>query len=368
MKTSDLPANVRPVRDRHGKLRWRFRRSGWPSAYLEGEPGSPEFHASYARILQGGPKEVAGAAGVAKVNPRSLDDLFIRLKKSSRWRSKQARSQLVHGRIIQRLLDRRDGKGRRYGERPVERVTVGWLENIFGQMWETPAAANVLRRNLSVLLDLACRMEWIGQNPVRLTEKYQEGEGWHDWTDAEIDQYRAAHPLGTMARLTMELALNTAARRCNVNKIERDHIRDGLIYVAHAKDNHETAVEMLPGTKAALDALPAAPIRFIVTTQFGKPFSDAGLGNRMRKWCDAAGLPHCSLHGLRKAMSRILAEHGATDAEGQSVTGHKKDRTFAYYRDKANRKTLARHAMAKLNPDLSNLAFPALVQPEKDGD
>ena len=30
-------------------------------------------------------------------------------------------------------------------------------------------------------------------------------------------------------------------------------------------------------------------------------------GNKMREWCNQAGLPHCSAHGLRKAMSRRLA-------------------------------------------------------------
>lgn len=70
-------------------------------------------------------------------------------------------------------------------------------------------------------------------------------------------------------------------------------------------------------------------MRFPILTKFGKPFGEAGLGNRMRKWCDCAELPHCSLHGLRKAMSRQLAGSGATGAEGMAVTGHRKAETFA---------------------------------------
>lgn len=356
---SDLPPNVRAVRDRHGKTRYRFRRKGWNSAYLPGEPGSADFHKAYAVIMEDGPKEAVSVASPRKINPRTLDDLLARFRKSVRWQKKSGRTQLVQGRILDRFMDRVDKKGRRYGDRPAADVTVGWLENILAQMWQTPAAANVLRKVLSGLMDHACRMGWRSDNPVRLTDSFEEGEGFHDWTDEEIAQYRAHHSLGTMARLTMELALNTAARRCNVNKIEREHVKAGRIIVAHAKGNNETSVRMLPTTKAALDALPAAPIRFLVTTQFGKPFTDAGLGNRMRKWCDDAGLPQCSLHGLRKAMSRILAEHGATDAEGQSVTGHKKDTTFAYYRAKANRSALADRA-------LSNLLSESDVQPDKN--
>lgn len=361
MTTSNLPANVRPVRDRHGKVRYRFRRKGWPSAYLPGQPGEAKFHAAYAEIVANGPAERQSVRSPRKVNPRTLDDLHQRMKKSPRWRKKKESTRRVQSGIMERFLDRVAKSGKRYGERPVAQVTVGWLEAILGGMWETPAAANVLRRVLSTHLDQAIRMGWIETNPVRLTDRYEEGEGFHTWTDAEIEQYRTKHALGTMARLTLELALNTAARRCNVNKIERDHLVGGRIRVDHVKKNHETSVPMLPMTKAAIDALPAAPIRFLITTAFGKPFTDAGMGNKMRDWCDAAGLPHCSLHGLRKAISRQMAESGATDAEGQAVTGHKKGETFAHYRAKANRALLADRA-------LSNLGSVVVVQPTGNDD
>ena len=347
---SDLPANVRPVLDRHGKTRYRFRRKGYKSAYLPGEPSSPEFHRAYADIIERGKAAQESAVSPRKVTPRSIDDLITRYKKSIRWRKKSPGNQHRVARILERFADRTDKRGRRYGERPVADVSVAWLENVFGTMAETPGAANQLRKVLVGLMDAAIRMEWRTDNPVRLTDKFADGEGFHDWTDAEIEQYRAKHPLGTMARLTLELALNTAARRCNINKIERDHITGGRIYVAHAKGNNEASVPMLATTKAALDALPAAPIRHLITTAFGKPFSDAGLGNKMRQWCDEAGLPHCTLHGLRKAMSRQLAESGATDAEGKAVTGHTKDSTFAYYRAKANRTALADRAVSNLGP------------------
>ena len=353
---SDLPANVTSAPDRHGKMRYRFRRKGWKSAYLKGEPGSAEFHASLAQILAGGAVDRQPVESQRKVKTRSLDDLLARHRKTVKWRKKGDRTRLVQGRILDRFMDRVDRKGRRYGDRMVSDVTVAWLDNILALLWETPAAANVLRKTLSGLMDTACRLNWRGDNPVRLTESFEEGEGFHDWTDTEIEQYRARHALGTMARLTLELAFNTAARRCNVNKIEREHVKAGRIEVAHVKGGNATSVPILATTKAALDALPVAPIRFLIVTQFGKPFTDAGLGNRMRKWCDEAGLPQCSLHGLRKAMSRQLAEGGATDAQGQAVTGHKKDRTFQYYRSKANRAVLADAAM-------SNLASFAVVQP-----
>jgi len=35
-----------------------------------------------------------------------------------------------------------------------------------------------------------------------------------------------------------------------------------------------------------------------VVTEFGKQFSVRGFGNKFRPWCDEAGLPNCSAHGL----------------------------------------------------------------------
>jgi integrase len=358
---SDLPANVRPVPDRHGKIRYRFRRKGWPNAYLKGEPGTAEFHRSYAEIIERGPSEAQAVKTVRPVTPRSIDDLIARFKATMRWKKKGAVTTHKQARTLERFTDRTDAKGRRYGERPVVSVSVTWLENVFGQMADTPAAANELRKVLAGLFDCACRMEWRTDNPVRLTEKFAEGERHHTWTEAEIARYRAAHPLGTMARFVLELALNTAGRICNVASLTREDIEGSRIIVDHAKGGNEASVPMLATTKAALDALPAAPIKSLVTTTTGKPFTVKGLGNRVRKWCDTAGLPHCSLHGLRYATARRVAESGGTDAEGQAVTGHKKPGTFAGYRAKASRPRLADRA-------LSNVATRFDVQPTESGD
>jgi len=348
MTTDNLPANVRPVRDRHGKVRYRFRRKGWASAYLSGEPGSAEFHRSYAEIQERGRIEKAGVKSLVPVKPRSLDDLYRRMKRSAAWQKKKPATQLAQARVYDRFLDRMDRHGRRYGERPVDAVTVGWLDGIFGDMAATPGAANDLRKKLKVLLEYACAIEWRTSNPVKHTAKFSEGAGYHTWTDAEIARYRDAHPLGTMARLTLELALNTAARRCNIAELTRESLTNGRLRVDHAKGNNAASVPMLSTTREAIEALPASPIRHLIVSEFGKPFSVAGLGNRFRKWCDQAGLPQCSMHGLRKATARMMAEAGATDAEIMAVTGHKKPATAAYYRAEAARPRMADSGLGRL--------------------
>lgn len=113
-----LPANVRPVKDRHGKIRYRFRHKGWPSAYLSGEPGTPEF----ADIIERGPTTATPIETRHRFAPRSLDDLFRRHKASPRWKKKAISTQLVQSRVLQRFFDRID------------------------RMHETPSAANNLHK------------------------------------------------------------------------------------------------------------------------------------------------------------------------------------------------------------------------------
>lgn len=47
-----------------------------------------------------------------------------------------------------------------------------------------------------------------------------------------------------------------------------------------------------------------------LVNDLGAAFTINGLGNKMRDWCDAAGLKHCSAHGLRKASAVAMAESG----------------------------------------------------------
>ena len=82
-----------------------------------------------------------------------------------------------------------------------------------------------------------------------------------------------------------------------------------------------------------------------LVTDLGKPFSVAGFGNKMRQWCDQAGLPYCSAHGLRKAGATIAAENGATAHQLMSIFGWETLKQVEKYTRKARAKRLAREAM-----------------------
>jgi integrase len=68
----------------------------------------------------------------------------------------------------------------------------------------------------------------------------------------------------------------------------------------------------------------------------------------MRQWCDEAGLPHCSAHGLRKAGATLAAENGASAHELMSIFGWPTIKEAERDTKNAEQRRLAPRAMSKL--------------------
>ena len=96
------------------------------------------------------------------------------------------------------------------------------------------------------------------------------------------------------------------------------------------------------------DASPCGDLTFLVN-EFGRPFTDAGFGNKFRDWCDQANLPQCSAHGLRKAGATIAANNGATARQLMAIFGWDTIKQAEHYTRKADQKQLAEAAMHLLD-------------------
>jgi integrase len=66
-----------------------------------------------------------------------------------------------------------------------------------------------------------------------------KGDGFHAWTDDEIAQFEAHHPIGSKPRLTLALLLYTAQRRSDVVRMGRQHIRDGVLTGEATEDRRD---------------------------------------------------------------------------------------------------------------------------------
>jgi integrase len=226
----------------------------------------------------------------------------------------------------------------------------------------TPGAADKLVKYLRSLFNWAIKKRHISFNPAIGVEKINESNGWHTWTPEEVDTYREHHAIGSKARLALELMINIGARISDVAHIGRQHetmhetpfgTERGLKFTAWKNRNKKSrkVIEcpIRPDLLATLDATDKlGDLTYLVTDQ-GRSFTINGLGNKMREWCDAAGLPQCSSHGLRKAAAVILAENGATAPELCALFGWSKLETAEIYIREAQKRKMVWNAFARLD-------------------
>ena len=210
---------------------------------------------------------------------------------------------------------------------------------------ETPEAANNLIKLLRVMLNYAVDLGMIESNPATGIKRYKNrGVGFHTWTEDEIGQFEAKHPVGTKVRLALVLLLHTGQRVSDVARMGWQHVNGDEIAVRQRKTGKALSIPLHPVLKAILAVLPRTNMTFVVTER-GASFNAQGLSEWFKKQCRAAGLSHCSAHGLRKAAATRLANAGCSVNEIAAITGHTSLREIAHYTSAADQGRLARQAL-----------------------
>jgi integrase len=283
-----------------------------------------------------------------------LGDLITRYYRSQDFNSQGEISRAKNRAIIEEFRQGRD-------DRPVALLTFEHIDTILAKKAQKvtaengskstggPAAAQRLRKQLRRVFEHGVRLGMIRTNPVELTARVKyKTTGFHTWTEEEIAKFRERHPLGTKARLALEIILWTGQRLGDAHRFGPAQVRDGRIHYEQEKGGKELWLPMASQLRGAIDAMPAVGVQTFLVTEFGRPFSRKGFGNWFRDRCDEAGLNHCSAHGLRKAIARRLAENGATQKMIKSVGGWSNDREVAIYTAGADQAELARAALMAL--------------------
>src|SRR5690606_244743 len=88
-------------RDRHGKVRYRYRRAGQKAIYLHGTPGSPEFALEYDAACAG--HTTARAPGASRTSPGTIHALAVAIYASAEWRLLSKATQSTYRGIMERL-------------------------------------------------------------------------------------------------------------------------------------------------------------------------------------------------------------------------------------------------------------------------
>lgn len=356
MSSRFLPKYVSRFDSQHGTVRYRFRRKGLLGGYFTAELGTEEFRAEYHAFMNPGTTEKP--APRPRAVPGTIDELVDRYVAVPERLGPSAVTQQKVRAVIE---DFRKGRG----DRPVRRVTFEAIDKIIAKkMVKTGTgnktkgglhAARKLRKELIRLFDFAVKSELCEKNPVRLSEKVKAPVGaptggFHSWTEGEIDRFRGHWPLGTRERLAMELLLWTDQRRSDVVKLGKAQIQNGRLPIIQAKGGAELWVAVAPQLLEAIVAMKPADTSpfFFLKTRRGGPFTKESFGSFFKDACVAAGLPHCTAHGLRKATLRRLADLEASNKMMKSVSGQTRDETLNGYIAKADQKKLADAAITAL--------------------
>jgi integrase len=332
------PPYVHVFRDRHGKVRIYFNRPGHPKLPLPGPLNSTAFFEAYAKAVAGLDVPQVAKPSAVRNTFAWLIELYLR---SPAFHDLAASSRVTYRRQLDKFREE-------HGSKPVESLKRRHVSHIIGRMQDRPEAANTLLKRLKVLLNFAVDLEIIAHNPLTGMKGFKrEGDGYHTWSDDQIEAFENRHPIGTKARLALALMLYTGQRRSDAVRMGWQHVSDGTISVRQLKTGATLQIPIHDNLRAVLEQTPKNNMTFLLT-EYGKPFSPAGFGNWMRDRCDEARLEDCSSHGLRKACARRLAEAGCSNQEIKAITGHETEAEVTRYTKAADQKIMATHAMGKL--------------------
>jgi integrase len=246
-----------------------------------------------------------------------------------------------------------------YGDRPFALLLPEWIEVQLDA--KPPHAARSWLVTLRSLCQFAVKRGLLRVDPTaNIKLASAKSDGFHCWTDAEIAQFEAHHPIGTKPRLALALLFYTAQRRSDVVRMGRQHVRETPEGPALYVKQRKTGVELLipiPELRTVLDATPSEHLTFLVTAT-GKPYGDNHFSESFREWCDVAGLPkRCSAHGLRKARCRWLAEHECNGLEIMAISGHVTMKELVRYTRAADQARLARNALRRTTKEEASEHF-----------
>jgi integrase len=352
-----LPEWVSEYKDRHGKPRYRFRRKGFKTYNFKAQPGTESFRSEYQACLTGAsaPPIVAGEDRFAR---GSFDDLLVRYYRSPDFLDPSARTQTVYRGVLERWRAK-------YGSAMVKDLQTRHVEDMIAECLPHRTAANMLRKRLRALMAFAVRSGDAGSNPVVDTKPFKvKSDGFHTWTEEEIGQYEDRHPLGSKARLALDLMLWTGQRGGDARVMGPPQLRNRRLTITQEKTGVTVSLPVLAPLARSIMATPSGAMVFLIN-EYGRPFSRKGFGNKIRQWCDEAGLPQCSAHGLRKAASRRFAEAGCSNQQIKSWTGHTTDSEVSRYTAAASQELLSDAAADMLMANLAERLANAPAKPLK---
>lgn len=308
---------------------------------LQGEPGSPEFIASYTAAHQ---TKTARHDG-------TLQALLNAYQRSPYFTDKAPRTQADYRALIAKIE-------RKFGRFPIAALSDRRARGEFLN-WRDELAKTSRRQADYALAVLALVLAWAfdrGDAPANPLERpsktYRADRAGQVWSDADIAAFRKAAP--THLRLALDLALWTGQRQGDLLRLTWGSYDGATIRLRQSKTGRRVVIPVASELRTALEAAKTKRKGLtILETTRGTPWTSDGFRASWSKVpVDLHGL---TFHDLRGTAVTRLAQAGCTVPEIATITGHalKEVETILDAHYLSRDRCLAESAIAKLEKHAS---------------
>lgn len=303
---------------------------------FKSEPGTPEFHADYAKRLAALTHPMR-----EPLTPGSLKALIADYRRSPDFKNLSTKTQRDYERMLRILSPIEDERAA-----DVRRSIIVQLRNDVAEAKGNRSAdyfVAVVGALFRCGMDLSYGIEI---NPAHEIRRVNESESYLKWPLAARRAFEAADMPGWL-RTGYMLGLWTTLRLNDVLTLARTVYDGDGFDIRHSKNDSEGYLPAAPELRAYLAQLPVHGLLFVCDDN-GKRIKDRRFSKAFRAMLDDLGFPNLHFHGLRHTTATALAEAGASAKEIAAITGHKSTQMVERYTKQASQKRLAKKAMRRL--------------------
>ncbi len=316
----------------NGKTRERY-------IQLPDNEDSPEYDRAYWSIRSG-----TNDALQPKKPKHTWRELATCYKSSPKFLKLAPSTRARYAKFIDAILEKN-------ADKDVTKVTRAQIRAAHEKLSDTPRKADWYVQVVSLLMNFAeLELEWPVKNPakgIQLFGAQREFQPWPEWLQKawincceKNGEYRAL--------LAFYLGTGTGQRAGDLVKMEWEHFDGEFMSVIQEKTGTRLQIYCPAKLREVLAQTPRKG-RFIFARNLTQPITYDMLSTDFRRVRTLLGpkAKEFTMHGWRYVAAVELAEAGCSDAEIQSVTGHRALQMVQKYRNAAQQKALSKAAQSK---------------------
>jgi integrase len=310
---------INPVRKQLADGSWKTYWYAWKGGpALRGEPGTPEFIASYNEAVA--QRRVAPEGILQSIFDKfQAADVFLERRPGTGDVGLAPRTRSDYKNIIEKELEPKFGAFPRAGltDRRARGIFLEWRDGLAGKSRrQADYAWTVFARILSWAKDRG----YIDANPCeRGGRLYRASRTDHVWSDDDEAQFLAKAP--AHLHLPLMLAIWTGQRQGDLLALPWSAYDGKRIRLRQSKTGARVVIPVGAPLKAMLDQTPRRSTIMLVNSE-GKPWTQDGFRASWGKARAKAGVVGVTFHDLRGTAVSRLALVGCSEAEIATLTGH----------------------------------------------